>query len=276
MTMEAGIPLKEILGPRAIDLLAESFAAVTPGFSRTRFRKNARQGLEVLGIMQRGAHLARALATELPADFSRAAPILIAALGPPLASTAQNGLAVFFYLPHSSYVAEFGSRDFANGMRANYEITQRFTAEFCIRPFLENFQMRSLRLLRKWAQDQSPHVRRLVSEGTRPRLPWASRLPEFQKDPRLALPLLEVLRDDQELYVRRSVANHLGDIAKDHLDFTLDVCEQWLRELDETKLSDEQTSARRWLIRHAVRLPAKKGNRRALALRREAGGTGRN
>jgi 3-methyladenine DNA glycosylase AlkC len=160
---------------------------------------------------------------------------------------------------------------FESGMAANYEITQRFTAEFSIRPFLIEHGSKCLKLLRRWAKDSSVHVRRLVSEGTRPRLPWAMRLPEFQADPNLSLPLLELLKDDPELYVRRSVANHLGDIAKDHLEVAFDVCETWL---DELKRSDDEEAARnrRWIVRHAVRHPAKNGNARAIELRALASG----
>jgi 3-methyladenine DNA glycosylase AlkC len=212
------------------------------------------------------------MAAHLPASFDALAPLLVQSFGPPLAATEGNGLAPFFYFPHSQLIATRGVSSFASGMQANYELTQRFTAEFSIRPFLIQHRTKALRMLQRWARDDNPHVRRLVSEGTRPRLPWAMRLPEFQADPTLALPLLELLKDDAELYVRRSVANHLGDIAKDHLDFALDVCEMWL---EEVRRSDDETLAthRRWIVRHAVRHPAKKGHARAVELRAKATST---
>jgi 3-methyladenine DNA glycosylase AlkC len=98
------------------------------------------------------------------------------------------------------------------------------------------------------------------------------RLPEFQADPNLSLPLLELLKDDSELYVRRSVANHLGDIAKDHLELALDVCEEWLQELKPTS-DDAVAENRRWIVRHAVRHPAKKGHARATKIREMASKT---
>lgn len=269
--MERGVPLKEILGSTAVRLLAESFQAVHPGFDARRFQKQALRGIEELGIMQRGASIARALAEELPSEFSAAANVLLAALGPPLERTAGNGMAVFFYLPHSFYIVEFGTSDFTAGMRACHALTQRYTAEFCVRPFLVQHQAQSLKLLGKWSKDPSPHVRRLVSEGTRPRLPWASRLPKFQRDPTLALPLLEQLKDDADLYVRRSVANHLGDLLKDHPEFGMAVCERWWEEVSASE-DMERRQNRGWVVRHAVRLPAKKGNPRAQQLRRAAGG----
>jgi 3-methyladenine DNA glycosylase AlkC len=140
-------------------------------------------------------------------------------------------------------------------------LTRRFSAEFSIRPFLDRWPGRTLERLAEWTRDPDPHVRRLCSEGTRPRLPWASRLQGFIRDPRPVLPILEALKDDPDLYVRRSVANHLGDIAKDHPELVFEICERWL-----AGANDE----RRWLIRHAVRHPAKKGVKAALRLRTRA------
>lgn len=174
-------------------------------------------------------------------------------------------MAPFFYFPHAHLIATYGVSSFESGMQANYEITTRFTAEFSIRPFLIKYRLQCLKLMKRWAKDSSPHVRRLVSEGTRPRLPWAMRLPEFQENPQISLPLLEALKDDPELYVRRSVANHLGDIAKDHLDVVFDVCQAWLDELDGSDIAKAEN--RRWIVRHAVRHPAKKENRMALKIR---------
>ncbi|MHC4390264.1 MAG: DNA alkylation repair protein [Planctomycetota bacterium] len=269
-SITAGQPLKDLLDAKLVRLLGESFAPHHPSFDRRRFGRNARKGLGELGLMDRGAHIADALARELPERFVEAAPILNAALGPRLGRVDGYGLRVFFYFPHSHYIARFGSCDFEAGMLACYELTQRFTAEFCVRPFLIRYQDRALRQLDRWTQDKSAHVRRLVSEGTRPRLPWAPRLPAFQKDPSPVLPLLQRLKDDPELYVRRSVANHLGDIAKDHPQVVFDLCREWLAEI--RQVEPEQAKARRWMIRHAVRHPAKKKVPEALALRVAAKG----
>lgn len=146
-------------------------------------------------------------------------------------------------------------------MTAQYELTKRFTAEFSIRPFLIHQQDRTLQQLKDWVTDPDPHVRRLSTEGTRPRLPWARRIPAFIKDPSPALSILEALKDDSSLYVRSSVANHLGDIAKDHPDLVFDICKGWLK---------DASKERKWLIRHAVRHPAKKEHPKALELRKKA------
>jgi 3-methyladenine DNA glycosylase AlkC len=164
-------------------------------------------------------------------------------------------MAAFFYLPHVCFVAEFGLEHFDQSMRAQYVLTQRFTAEFSIRPFIERYERESLSLLRKWTRDPNAHVRRLVSEGTRPRLPWAGRLRRFQQDPAPVLALLELLKDDPELYVRRSVANNLNDIGKDHPEVLIEVARRWMTDAG---------AERKALVRHALRSLVKDGHVGAL------------
>lgn len=269
-TIPHGVPLKDIFGPALIRLIAESFADVMPGFDQKKFVRTASAGLDVLELSQRGRQIGLAIAEQLPPRFPAACKILLASLGPELTKTDGNGLAVFFYLPHANVITERGIDHFEHGMRANYELTKRFSAEFSVRPFLVKYRDAALERLQSWASDPNPHVRRLVSEGTRPRLPWAMRLREFQRDPELTLPLLELLKDDPELYVRRSVANHLGDILKDHAEVGYDLCERWLKEVQRKTTSCEAAKARRWIVRHALRLPAKKGVVRAMSLRLSA------
>jgi 3-methyladenine DNA glycosylase AlkC len=267
--IQKGVPLKDLLGVEAIDCLAHNILLVHQQFDETSFRKVALNGLKPLGIMERGQHLAKALRQHLPENYTAAIEIILASLTPPLIRTEDNGLAVFFYLPHSYFVAMFGL-DFAeNGeqdpfevsMQAQYEITQRFSAEFSIRPFLIQQQERTLAQLMAWTSDANPHVRRLCSEGTRSRLPWGVRIPAFITNPEPVLPILEALKCDESLYVRRSVANHLGDIAKDHPDKVFEICDRWLK---------VATPEVKWLIRHALRHPAKKGDKTALELRAAA------
>lgn len=269
-TILHGVPLKEVLGKDLIRLIGESFADVHPKFDRKAFQRRAADGLEELELAQRARHIGLAIAEQLPRPFAKACPILLTSFGPELTKTEGNGLATFFYLPHAHVIVECGLADFENAMRANYELTKRESAEFSIRPFLVKYRDQCLSLLRTWCLDPNPHVRRLVSEGTRPRLPWAMRLKEFQQNPDLSLPLLEQLKDDPELYVRRSVANHLGDILKDHPDVGFSVCERWLIEVSKKSATSESASNRKWIIRHAVRLPAKRGDSRAISLRSKA------
>ena len=146
-------------------------------------------------------------------------------------------------------------------MNAQYELTKRFSAEFSMRPFLIEQPDRTLARLMEWTSDPNPHVRRLCSEGARPKLPWAKRIPAFIANPAPVLPILEKLKNDPSLYVRRSVANHLGDIAKDHSKLVFELCERWLV---------DSSNELKWVIRHALRHPAKKGNKRAIKIRNAA------
>lgn len=268
-SIQKGSSLGDLLDRAAIDCLAHNITLVHPEFDGEAFRKTASKGLQPLAILQRGQHLAQALRTHLPERYETAVKILIRSLTPPLSQTDDLGLAVFFYLPHVSFVATYGlDAEHNNGqdpfevsMLAQYELTRRFSAEFSMRPFLIKWPERTLNRLMEWTRDPDPHVRRLCSEGARPRLPWAMRIPAFVKDPRPILPILEALKDDADLYVRRSVANHIGDIAKDHPQLAFEICERWL---------EGASNERKWMIRHAVRHPAKKGVKAALRLRKLA------
>lgn len=142
-------------------------------------------------------------------------------------------------------------------MRAQYELTQRFSAESSIRAYLVHHPEATYARLLEWSSDPNVHVRRLVSEGTRPRLPWAPRLRAYQEDPRPVLALLERLKDDPERYVQRSVANNLNDIGKDHPDLAVETCRRWLV---------GAPPAREWIVRHALRSLVKRGHPGALAV----------
>mgnify|MGYP006072488971 CR=1 FL=1 len=267
--IQKGVPLKNLLGKEAAECLANNMLLVYEDLDAKSFCQLALDSLEQLSIMQRGQQFAKVLHQHLPDHYQTAIDIILASLTAPLSKTENNGLAVFFYLPHNSFVAMYcldpsfnqGKDPFEISMKAQYELTKRFSSEFSIRPFLIHEQQRTLTHLVEWTSDNDPHVRRLCSESTRPRLPWAVKIPSFIDDPSPTLTILETLKDDACLYVRRSVANHLSDIAKEHLSLVLDVCQQWLV---------DASNDRRWLIRHALRHPAKKGDNNAIKLRIEA------
>jgi 3-methyladenine DNA glycosylase AlkC len=267
-SITAGSSLADLLDERYLKLLAESLSSVLSPAIRRAFLRDCTHGLADLALIPRARHIAEVMTRYFPATGEKALAALIDSLGPELTSSEGNGLRVFYYFPHSCFIASFAQADFAAGMLANYELTKRFTAEFSLRPYLIHHQDAALKQLRKWTKDKNVHVRRLVSEGSRPRLPWGQRLPAFMADPTPTLALLELLKDDSERYVTRSVANHLGDVAKDHLPRVIDHCEKWLAELP--KLTDDQANERKWMIRHALRHPAKKGHADALRVQRQA------
>ena len=250
-------PLKNSYGSAIPKRIAAMIAAVHSAFPAKDFLRDALAGYEALELMSRGRHIAAALASHLPKDFPRAAEILVASMDAPVEPPLEGSMASFLFMPHGFFVATHGLEHFEASMAAQHAITQRFTAEFSIRPFLMRHPDRTLARLHEWTRDPSPHVRRLVSEGTRPRLPWAPRLPAFQEDPTPVLELLEALRDDPELYVRRSVANNLNDIGKDHPGRLVETCKRWMQ---------DATAERRWIVGHALRSAVKRGDRAALAV----------
>ncbi len=254
--------LKQLLDSAALERIADMLRAAWPRFRRADFLAHVRPGYEKLDLMPRGRRIAEALQQHLPVSYPKAVDILVASMGPPMALDAAGEpvsdgrpYSAFLYLPHSMFIATHGLDHFDASMRAQHALTQRFTAEFCLRPYLERHPDETLRRLKHWTADPSAHVRRLVSEGSRPRLPWAPRLRGFVADPRPLLPLLERLRDDPSSYVRRSVAYHLNDIGKDHPALLVLTARAWLTGAGEQ---------RQRLVRHALRFAVKRGDPQAL------------
>jgi 3-methyladenine DNA glycosylase AlkC len=247
--------LKDQFGESVPRAIAQMIRAVHADFPQADFLGDVAQGYGPMSLTGRGLHIAAALRKHLPADYPRAVAILLESAAQPHGHRASGGMASFLYMPHLFFISQHGLEHFEDSMRAQHALTQLFTAEYSIRAFLERHPERTLAMLREWTRDPSPHVRRLVSEGTRPRLPWAPRLRAFQKDPRPVLELLELLRDDPELYVRRSVANNLNDIGKDHPALLSAVAKRWLR---------GATPERQWVIKHALRSAVKRADAGAL------------
>ena len=235
--------------------ISRMILAVHSTFDSKGFVDHVQQGYEQLELMDRGRKIATALKVFLPNDFEQAVFILLASLESPIEHDENNSLASFIFMPHTIYVTDNGLEYFDISMQAHYQLTQRFTSEFAIRPFIQRYPEKCLALLALWANDTNLHVRRLVSEGTRPRLPWASRLPEFIQDPSAVIELLEQLKDDTELYVRRSVANNLNDIGKDHPELLADLAKKWLKGASKDRV---------WLVKHALRSAIKRGEKGAL------------
>lgn len=240
-----------------VERIASMIAKAHPGFKRKAFVESALDGFDQLELMDRGRAIARAMRKHLPQDIPQALDILLRSLGPALSDERSFGMGSFAYLPHSFFVAEHGLAHFDIAMDFQRELTRRFTSEFCVRAFIGADPERAMARMALWAKDPDEHVRRLATEGCRPRLPWAGRLPAFQKDPSPVLAILESLRDDESLYVRKSVANNLNDIGKDHPEILLATAKSWAR---------GAPAGRMWIIRRALRTLVKQGDPMALAI----------
>lgn len=251
-------PFKRLLNRPLVAQAAGHLARVAPGFDAEAFTAAAAGELDTLELKARAMLIADALEACLPADFDTAAGMIEAALAPAPdpgrldeRPGGADGLAGWILWPVGEFIARRGQHRPDRALAALHALTQRFTAEFAIRPFLVRHPALGFATLARWASDPSAHVRRLVSEGSRPRLPWGIRLQALVADPSPTLPLLRALQDDPSDYVRRSVANHLNDIGKDHPALVA----QWLAE----HLPGAPT-ARRTLLRHASRSLIKAGD----------------
>jgi 3-methyladenine DNA glycosylase AlkC len=250
-------PLKAQYGPEVPERIAAMLARAEPAFASRAFVATALRGYEALELLPRARQIARAMHEHLPGDFERALSLVLRSLGPPADGVTGQGMAPFTYLPHVYWVAEHGIDHLEASVAAMHAITRRMSFEFGIRPFLDRYPQEMLAVLERWASDPSPLVRRLVSEGTRPRLPWAPRLRVFGRDPRPVLVLLERLRDDPDDAVRRSVANHLNDLGRQDPALLVALCTAWVRDAPPARLP---------LVRHALRTLVKRGDPHALTV----------
>ena len=236
--------------------LARQISRVYPAFDEKRFIRHCTRKLNSLEFNARVGQFADALAACLPDDYGKAIGIVKRSLPPKLpdCEAVTDG---WLQWPVGQYIANHGQSHFDESMHAMVELTQRFSAEFAIRPFVEHQAEATFKFLSLNIDHPSPHVRRWCSEGTRTRLPWGKKLVSLIEDPSPVWPILEALKDDDELYVRRSVANSLNDLSKDHPGAVLALCKRW---------SKNNSSSTEWVIRHALRGMIKAGDAGALAL----------
>jgi len=246
--------LKEIFDRTRLTHFATETASIWPAFDGERFLALATDGLDGLGIMQRMRQTAVSLQATLPQHYPAALEILHA-----LAPRINHG---FASITLSEFVALYGLDDFDRSMAALRHFTRFGSSEFAIRHFLQRNLQATLTVMRGWAEDDNEHVRRLASEGSRPRLPWSFQLKAIMADPSLTMPILDALKADPSLYVRKSVANHLNDFSKDHPAWLLERLGDW----------PTTTAPTDWIVRHALRTLIKQGDPGALAL---IGTTGR-
>lgn len=206
-----------------------------------------------LELKQRIKHISHSLRAVLPANYPEALEVLVQTTQGYIDRQGEKLTYTYTFLP--DFVETHGP-DFPDASIPALETLTRWSsAEFAVRPFLIRYPERMHQQMLHWSQHPSIMVRRLSSEGIRPRLPWGMGVPLLKKDPSPILPILENLKNDPAETVRRSVANNLNDIAKDHPELVLSMAERWLGHSAETD----------WIVRHACRGLLKKGNAAALA-----------
>ncbi len=249
--------LKNFIDKPLVGQIADRIATVQTDFARDAFVAATVGGLDELELKQRFAFIADKLREYLPAEYPAALAILVDILAAETGRFEPIDGADFRLLPIPAFVERHGLAHPQESLDAIYIITRQVTCEAAIRPYIIHHRELTFARLHEWARDDNEHVRRLVSEGSRPRLPWSPPLREIIADPSPTLALLEQLKDDKSLYVRRSVANHWNDISKDHPQLLLERMREW---------SEGASTERRWLINHALRTLVKQGDKEALAI----------
>ena len=254
-------PLKNLFSPQLVQCLGFHLEQNLDRFNREKFEITIITKLDSLELKQRSQLIADEIHEILPNDYEKRYTLLLNLLHPEMGEgtdqkSDEKGIRGWGILPLTLVVAQHGLEQFEESMELLREMTKRFTSEFAIRYFLLDDQSRALEIMMNWLDDPSHHVRRLVCEGSRPRLPWAMQLPQLIQHPDPVIPILTALRDDRSSYVRRSVANHLNDIAKDHPDRVAQLAVNWMKDADEN---------REKLLRHGCRSLIKQGHELALS-----------
>ncbi|WP_322089342.1 DNA alkylation repair protein [Burkholderia sp. BCC1999] len=250
-TTQVSAPLKDSLGEQQFRTLSDALHAIEPGFDRAAFLATALDGLDDLTLMERVRRAS--VAIDAAAHSLAGGYAAVLALLQEAAPRLGRG---FVSLIAPDYVGQYGRHAFDRSMDALKCFTRFGTSEFAVREFLRIDTARALATMEAWSHDADDAVRRLASEGSRPRLPWSFRLRDIEADPALAARILDTLRADPSAYVRRSVANHLNDVAKSHPAWVLERAERWGGDHPHT----------RWIVRHALRTLVKQGDARALAI----------
>lgn len=259
--MSSAFSLKDhLFNPVKVRQLARELEQAWPAFPRAQFEQRVIQALPDLELKQRIAHIRSELAVALPQDYPKALKVILEALPAPCdPALSDDDFGDYIYAPYSDFVAHYGCSEayFDLSMAALREITTRFSAEHAVRPFLTAFPQRAQKTLKQWAKDSHYHVRRLVSEGTRPSLPWSRRL---DWPPEQCLGLLDLLYDDPTRYVTRSVANHLNDWSKKHPELVIARLKRW------RAAGQQKPKELDYITRHALRSLIKQGHPQALEL----------
>ncbi len=230
------------------NLFADSIIKQYAAFDKTKFLKLIYNDTwETLELKAKMRHTTKCLHEVMPENYIETLVILI---------NAAPEITGFEAMTLPDYVEVYGINDWEESLNALGQFTRYSSSEFAIRPFLIQDPELVMKYMKTWAESKNENVRRFASEGCRPRLPWAMALPNFKKDPTLVLEVLDLLKDDNSEFVRKSVANNLNDISKDNPEIVLEVALGWI---GKSKNTD-------WIVKHGLRTLLKQGNTQAMRL----------
>ena len=213
-------------------------------FDKKAFQEELRAGVKTLEYKDRIKLFAEKLNQHLSGDFEKKLNTLISIMPEEFPHGEGMFKENYWLMPISDFLVLYGQDEYELSIKAIEALTKRCTAEFAIRPFIEKHPDKTLKVIHKWAKAKNFHLRRLASEGLRPRLPWAKKMTLFLEEPHKIIEVLRKLKSDPEKYVQKSVANNLNDLLKENEVFTLGIIKQW---------SQDATPATKWIIKHAIR-----------------------
>lgn len=246
--------LKDLYSPTFYNNFSEILGEVVSVFDKEAFiHQIFDQDWQSKELKDRMRHTSLVLHSVFPSDFEQTTKLIEAIVFRLRERKITETGFEFMFLP--DYIEKYGINHFETSVKLMETVTQFTSCEFAVRPFIIQYGDKMIRQMHAWSFHESHHVRRLASEGSRPRLPWAIALPELKKNPTPILPILENLKNDPSEYVRRSVANNLNDLAKDNPQIVLQIAQKW-------KGQSKETDA---LIKHGCRTLLKQGNTEILA-----------
>jgi 3-methyladenine DNA glycosylase AlkC len=246
--------LKDIYSVPFYNKLADSLIQLNPEFNKKQFIKQIYvEDFQFMELKQRMHHTTLVIHQFLPSGYPQAIRHLFSLIEQLKKEDAGEDKLAHIFLP--DYIETYGLEDYETSVKAIEFITQFISCEFAVRPFLAKYGEQMMKQMEKWSSHESHKVRRLASEGSRSRLPWAMAVPGLKKDPSPILPILENLKNDPSEWVRKSVANNLNDISKDHPEIVIAIANRW-------RGLSKETDA---IIKHGCRSLLKQGHSKILA-----------
>ena len=246
-------PLKYLYNEQFFEQFCTIIETVYADFDSSAFLKSIHgSGWEEMELKQRMRHISTIMHQYLPSDYPEALEIILEIV----AYAKKNHKKALEYMFLPDFVEQYGMDDVELSINAMEQITSLTSCEFAIRPFIIRDQQAMMKQMLRWSKSKDHHIRRLASEGCRPRLPWAMALPTLKKNPTDILPVLENLKEDPSEYVRKSVANNLNDISKDNPTIVIDLAKRWIGKTTHTD----------WIVKHACRTLLKQGNQEIMQL----------
>ncbi|MEE9373013.1 MAG: DNA alkylation repair protein [Saprospiraceae bacterium] len=250
-------PLKFKFDKDLLELLADKILETSTPFDKIKFQKNTQKLLSPFELKDRVNIIADELNNYLSGNYTKKLSLLIHILGPENKGAYGTFNDFFWTWPIGAFIERHGLDHEDLSITAIKELTKRGTGEFAIRPFIRQNRKKLIQIMTDWSLDENFHVRRLASEGLRPKLPWSSKMVLFIETPKQVFAILENLKNDPERYVQTSVANHINDYFKVNYKEAIALINDW------SKHPEIHT---RWIIKHAIRNYRKKGVTWALDL----------